>query len=60
MGADAAASTKQGRCPIEGHHCSQRVQMGRMGHRAGGDVGGEWITSQWDLDHAPSLWSRVK
>eukprot|EP00973_Karenia_brevis_P081238 11263677-Karenia_brevis.AAC.1 len=25
-----------------------------------GKVGKEWITSQWDLDHAPNPWARVK
>eukprot|EP00973_Karenia_brevis_P045572 6311178-Karenia_brevis.AAC.1 len=25
-----------------------------------GDVGREWVTSQWDLDHSPKPWSRVK
>eukprot|EP00973_Karenia_brevis_P021454 2949008-Karenia_brevis.AAC.1 len=25
----------------------------------GGDVGREWIGSQWDLDHIPNAWVRV-
>eukprot|EP00973_Karenia_brevis_P081921 11358200-Karenia_brevis.AAC.1 len=26
----------------------------------GGDVGREWIGAQWDLDHVPNPWGKVK
>eukprot|EP00973_Karenia_brevis_P006763 918725-Karenia_brevis.AAC.1 len=25
-----------------------------------GDVGKEWITAQWNWDHSPNPWARVK
>eukprot|EP00973_Karenia_brevis_P045243 6266917-Karenia_brevis.AAC.1 len=34
--------------------------IGILTHWDGGDVGREWITSQWDLDNASNPWSRVK
>eukprot|EP00973_Karenia_brevis_P091829 12409356-Karenia_brevis.AAC.1 len=72
MGADAVASAKQGRCPITAITIAKGIKwdpwvmvpVNTIMHMIGivnkwdGNVGIEWIRSQWDLDHAPNPWSR--
>eukprot|EP00973_Karenia_brevis_P016310 2233321-Karenia_brevis.AAC.1 len=74
MGADAVASTKQGRCPVTAITVAKGIrwdpfvigpvntimQMIGIVNTWEGDVGREWITSQWDLDHSPKPWPTVK
>eukprot|EP00973_Karenia_brevis_P027359 3772437-Karenia_brevis.AAC.1 len=75
MGADAVASSKQGRCPITAITVAKGIQwypwvrgpvdtimqmIGILIHRDRGDVGREWFASHWDLDHASHPWSRIK
>eukprot|EP00973_Karenia_brevis_P017532 2404712-Karenia_brevis.AAC.1 len=74
MGADAVASTKQGRCPSTAITVAEGIrwdpcvigpvntimQMISIVNSWDGHVGKEWITSQWDLNHSPNPWARVK
>eukprot|EP00973_Karenia_brevis_P073854 10266900-Karenia_brevis.AAC.1 len=73
MGADAVASSNQGRCQIiaisiaKGPRWDPSVIgstntiieiLGILTKWEGDGVGRTWIESQWDLDHAPHPWAR--
>eukprot|EP00973_Karenia_brevis_P006447 877936-Karenia_brevis.AAC.1 len=72
MGADAVASTKQGSCPITAIAVAKGIKwdpwvlgplntimhMIEIINAWDGDVGRQWITSQWDLNNATNSWAR--
>eukprot|EP00973_Karenia_brevis_P040677 5628171-Karenia_brevis.AAC.1 len=72
MGANAVATTKQGRCPIIAIKVDKGIRwdpwvmgpantimhMIEIINAWDGDVGKRWIKSFWDLAHAPHPWAR--
>eukprot|EP00973_Karenia_brevis_P030007 4136864-Karenia_brevis.AAC.2 len=72
MGAHAVASTKQGRCLIPAITVAKGIRwdpwimgptntivhMIEITNAWDGDVGRQWVKSQWDLTHAPNPWAR--
>eukprot|EP00973_Karenia_brevis_P016458 2254729-Karenia_brevis.AAC.1 len=58
MGADAVATTKQGRCLITSITVAKGIKWDPWVMGPVNPLGEQWITSQWGLDHAPNPWLR--